>query len=573
LRNLLPLSLAAALALPASVHAHGDAPSFDATLVGFWPSPTLVEVEEALDAAAAEFDVPLEILQGLAHQESRWQHVPYRLAHDGRRGLFQMSPERLSTAASLLGLPAAQVQGSVLQHARGFAALLDEARPVAKAEAAAGVGAWREAIAWAMDWEPTMADQAVDKLFALLDEGLITRLADGQPVAISPVAIEPEYLGLFAASVGGRSTDYGPALTDFTSCNFTGDNRGSGDINFVIIHTVQGSYSGAISWFHNCNASVSAHYVVNSEDGEITQVVDEQDIAWHAGYWSYNQQSVGIEHEGYVDEPETWYTDEMYAASAALTADICASYGIPADRAHIIGHYEVPGCAYSGGGNSCHVDPGSSSWDWDYYMSLVTGGAVEDATELVGFIRHTDLYNADYGIAGATVSIAGVGSATADGSGFYEFPDITAGTYDVCAVAPGYQQACMSKTVEAGLTNWRSIVLTAEPASGDDDDDAEEPTPSGDDDSTEEPASGDDDAADDDAAGDDDGNPEEEGLQGDGVASVDAVRLPMRGEDQGGAAACRSNVAADGGAGSGLAAVLGAAGLFGLGARRRRGVR
>lgn len=37
------------------------------------------------------------------------------------------------------------------------------------------------------------------------------------------------------------------------------------------------------------------------------------------------------------------FTDAMYAASARLTAAVCGRYGIPVDRAHIIGHVEVPG--------------------------------------------------------------------------------------------------------------------------------------------------------------------------------------------------------------------------------------
>jgi hypothetical protein len=86
-----------------------------------------------------------------------------------------------------------------------------------------------------------------------------------------------------------------------------------------------------------------------------------------------NLHSIGIEHEGYLSDPDRWYTDAMYRSSAALTRDICDRYGIPKDRSHIIGHYEVPGCSTGhGGGSGCHTDPGSG-WDWDYYISLVNG--------------------------------------------------------------------------------------------------------------------------------------------------------------------------------------------------------
>jgi hypothetical protein len=134
---------------------------------------------------------------------------------------------------------------------------------------------------------------------------------------------------------------------------------------------MEGSYSGSISWFQNCSASVSAHYVIRSSDGEITQMVDEADIGWHAGHWDTNERSIGIEHEGYVASGDRWYTDSMYRASAELVRDICDRYGIPKDRSHIIGHNEVPGCSTPGGGGSgCHTDPGSY-WDWTYFISLV----------------------------------------------------------------------------------------------------------------------------------------------------------------------------------------------------------
>jgi hypothetical protein len=91
-------------------------------------------------------------------------------------------------------------------------------------------------------------------------------------------------------------------------------------------------------------------------------MVREKDIAYHAGNWTYNTQSCGIEHEGFVSDP-SWYTDAMYRASAALTRNVCLKYGIPMDRTHIIGHVEIPG--------TTHTDPGPN-WNWTFYMQLVT---------------------------------------------------------------------------------------------------------------------------------------------------------------------------------------------------------
>ncbi|MFB6847248.1 N-acetylmuramoyl-L-alanine amidase [Streptomyces sp. NPDC056373] len=130
---------------------------------------------------------------------------------------------------------------------------------------------------------------------------------------------------------------------------------------YVIIHVAQTTYSGTLSVFRNPGNKVSAHYVVRSSDGRVAQCVRESDIAWHAGNWRYNTRSIGIEHEGWVDRPG-YFTDVMYERSARLTAAICRRHGIPRNRAHIIGHHEVPG--------SDHTDPGRH-WDWKRYLRLV----------------------------------------------------------------------------------------------------------------------------------------------------------------------------------------------------------
>src|SRR5213075_2565387 len=96
-------------------------------------------------------------------------------------------------------------------------------------------------------------------------------------------------LGTIAQGMGYPGAIWNPA----SSSNYQAASRGAGDINYIIIHTVQGSYAGCINWFQNPAAQVSAHYVVRSSDGEITQMVDDSDIAWHVA--CFNSQSIGIE--------------------------------------------------------------------------------------------------------------------------------------------------------------------------------------------------------------------------------------------------------------------------------------
>ena len=138
--------------------------------------------------------------------------------------------------------------------------------------------------------------------------------------------------------------------------------RGGDAITHIIIHTMQGSYESAISWFRDpANPwQTSAHYNIRSSDGEITQMVHEADAAHHIGGW--NSFTIGIEHEGWMEDPDRWYTDAMYESSARLVRHICDKYDIPIDREHILGHGEVPG--------GITDDPGPG-WDWGRYMRLI----------------------------------------------------------------------------------------------------------------------------------------------------------------------------------------------------------
>ena len=169
-----------------------------------------------------------------------------------------------------------------------------------------------------------------------------------------------------------QSTDYAPAAW-VSSPNYS--SRSGTAISAVTIHDVEGSYAGCISWFQNTSSNVSAHYVCRSSDGQLTEMVIESNKAWHVG--SENPYTIGIEHEGYVNQTG-WYTNAMYAGSAALIRDICTSgYGINPIRAwygpscsgscvigactKIKGHQHYP--------NQTHNDPGPN-WNWAYYYLL-----------------------------------------------------------------------------------------------------------------------------------------------------------------------------------------------------------
>lgn len=135
----------------------------------------------------------------------------------------------------------------------------------------------------------------------------------------------------------------------------------SAQIVAIVIHETDGTWMSATNWFRNPYSQVSAHYLVRAWDGGIMQFVAERDTAYHAR--GANAWSIGIEHE-YDPRHAIPHTNAQYRSSAQLVCAIAKRYGIPTDRAHIIGHNEVPG--------TDHSDPGPT-WNWGYYMSLVNG--------------------------------------------------------------------------------------------------------------------------------------------------------------------------------------------------------
>lgn len=140
--------------------------------------------------------------------------------------------------------------------------------------------------------------------------------------------------------------------------NFSPGRAGTA-IGLIVIHATEGSYAGALSWFGTPGTGLSAHYVIRAADGQVTQMVAEADTAFQAR--GFNRGSIGIEHE--LDPGHgIGFTETLYRSSATLVCAIARRYGIPADRAHIVGHSELPG--------TDHRDPGPS-WDWAHYLALV----------------------------------------------------------------------------------------------------------------------------------------------------------------------------------------------------------
>ena len=150
--------------------------------------------------------------------------------------------------------------------------------------------------------------------------------------------------------------------------NFTPAHRQIQSVDRIVVHVTEGNFWGSVRWLRNPRAHASSHFVV-SRNGKIVQLVHLSDIAWHAGHWGTNEQSVGIEHEGFTYGPQG-FTNAQYHASARLAAWIARRSLMPIDRQHFIGHHEVPDGRGGRGGASHHTDPGPN-WRWQHYLSLV----------------------------------------------------------------------------------------------------------------------------------------------------------------------------------------------------------
>jgi N-acetyl-anhydromuramyl-L-alanine amidase AmpD len=359
-----------------------------------------VTLDDALTRAATAYEVPRDLLAAVAWSETRFdnpvaadEHADGVEGEGGGHALPELGPLHLRTtptadtlarARALLGVSEESLRTNTGLGVAGAAAVLAELGAQTGADPD-DLATWAEAVArYSGLRDRVMQVSYASQVFAALRAGVAERSFTGERIRLAahpglPAAEER----LHVTQAVAASSDYGPARWVAASTSNYNSGR-SGSVQYVVIHTMQGSYGGSVSWFQNPSAQASAHYMVRSSDGEITQMVDESNNAWHAGNSFINNRSVGIEHEGFVADPGRWYTERMYVASARLTRALCDRYHIPIDRAHIIGHYQVPrsgtGAPCATGATNCggaggHTDPGNggTQWNWSHYLDLVRG--------------------------------------------------------------------------------------------------------------------------------------------------------------------------------------------------------
>lgn len=316
------------------------------------PQPSVATLNKYFDEAAREFAVPASILKAAAQVQSNWAQVSESVYGSwGVMGLIENKyVQQISLAASLLGVNADDIKNNGRTNIRAGAALLahyQKNKPTA-------VEDWFEAVKILTGLrDEAMKHSLALRIYDVIKEGSKSVTLWGEIIFLQPenVSLPKAVLEAGASPATSQRTaatvDYPLAVPAFTPCNFNSRPTGS-VIKFYFVHYIAtGTYQGAISWFKDCSSSVSAHYVVRNSDGEVSQVVAENDRAWSQGVTLYNDLGIGVEHEVLATNLAMWDSDPMLTGAANLCRDVCNRRSIPKVRraangdAGIYGHSDV----------------------------------------------------------------------------------------------------------------------------------------------------------------------------------------------------------------------------------------
>lgn len=386
-------------------------------------------LQRAFAAAAAEYHVPQSVLLGVSYLQSRWDahagapsvtggYGPMHLT-DARTALASAPhhsegtedargdsarpallpdatvpptgevPARLETlpkAAGLTGLSAGDLRTDPAANIAGGAALLAAAQKDLGEPLSQDPADWYGAVArFSGANDSATAAAYANDVYDVLRTGEARTTDAGQQIALAaqpqlaPDTGQLARAGLRKPKAGDTecpatvSCEWIPAPYEQFGDNDYGNhdlgNRPAAQsIKYIVIHDTEGAWEGVLNLVQD-PTYVSWNYTLRSTDGHIAQHVKAKDVAWHAGNWYVNAKSIGLEHEGFLANPDAWYTEAMYRSSARLVTYLSAKYGIPLDRQHILGHDNVPGPTTSTVAGM-HTDPGPY-WDWRHYFELL----------------------------------------------------------------------------------------------------------------------------------------------------------------------------------------------------------
>lgn len=164
--------------------------------------------------------------------------------------------------------------------------------------------------------------------------------------------------------------------------------RGTIAISMLVLHATVGDYGSALAWLLNPASRVSSHYLIR-KDGHIAQLVQDDQIAWHAGRANWhgvtgiNACSLGIELEN-ANTGRDPYPPAQIAAAHALCQSKIARYNI--ERADVVRHLDIAvprgrktdpaGLPWPDFADSLYMDTAPDAPDRHYQVKrAATGGA------------------------------------------------------------------------------------------------------------------------------------------------------------------------------------------------------
>jgi N-acetyl-anhydromuramyl-L-alanine amidase AmpD len=387
------------------------------------PHPSVATVNKYMAQAAAEFKVPLQLLQVIAQVENNFTQLGPSI--DQGWGMMHLVQNNycntLGEAAQLLGVSEQVLKDDAQQNIRGAASLLRKYFGNNK-NTKATLEEWYPAV---RKFSGLISDELrtiqADRYYTVLKDGNVNTTLWGETIVIPRKKnLNLHYIrSTFHPSnntteqEAGRSADYGAAVSSFTTCNYTSTRNHS--IDTWVNHWIgTGTAAGAVSWFQNCSAGASAHFVT-ANTGTIYQVVPVASTAWHCGASGYpynNGRSIGQEHEATIANPGLWNSTAMLQASAQMACYFCNEYNIPINQnitsPGICGHNSMPGT-----NTSC---PGTIPWSiWFNYFNTGSCNAqspVQPGNDYCGGATTLNVYGSTCGntvagdVNGATQSAA-----------------------------------------------------------------------------------------------------------------------------------------------------------------------
>ena len=345
----------------------------------------------ALAQAAQHSGVPRDLLVAIARVEDGLELPAQRLDLEEDSAVPAAGPLMLRHGKLDTLARAAALSGKSELELRQDSDLALDAGALVLAELGAKTGAradnmasWKSAIEEMSGYaDEDHREEYAHRVFATLARGGTLDARGGQKISLPKYDLPPTLTLDIETKLHTLAISQFPGAQWIpTSCNGKcTSGRGGAKVQYIVIHDTEGGWDASVATLQN-DPGKSVQYIVGT-DGKVAQFVTEETTAWHAGNRHFNQRSIGIEHVGYSTKP---YTEANYAASAKLVDYLAKKFAVPRDRAHIIGHDQIPNgnrisqsaapCGDSPkacgknldyGGAGHHTDPGV--WEWPTFMA------------------------------------------------------------------------------------------------------------------------------------------------------------------------------------------------------------